>query len=258
MSRSCDWSHGAVTTPLLLLRLSKRVSTALVDTCGHPKQHLGMGAAPSTALVDVQNTPAHTLPCCPAQPSRSCWEKFLRVPQSKSCSGKTRFSAALHRVSPPLHLLWAGDAEAAPSGPWHAALSHCPKYQQVLPYFLQHTTPTPQKNPAPTPSLLQHPACLSCKLSEPSWTSASPHLRVFGSLRVLASCLALCLGLWGTCVRSKVCREHGELADALLLCCNPTGKTQLLGKTRRVAGEGCTVWDGGGNILPLYCQIPGL
>ena len=150
MSRSCARSHGAVTTPSLLLRQSELVSTALEDVCGHPKQHLGMGPAPGTAFVGVQSTPAHTLPCCPAQTSRSHQESFLRAPQSQACSGKTRFSAALPRVSPSLCILWAGDAEAATSGPWHAALSYHPKYQQVLPYPLLHTTPhhpPPQKKP---------------------------------------------------------------------------------------------------------------
>lgn len=98
------------------------------------------------------------------------------IVKGPSKQGLLRFSAALPRDSPPLCLLWAGDAEAAPSEPCHAALSYHPKYQQVLPYPLLHTTPPKIK------SLLQYPACLSCKLSQPRWASASPHLQVLGCL----------------------------------------------------------------------------
>lgn len=47
-----------------------------------------------------------------------------------------------------------------------------------------------------------------------------------------------CLGPWGTCVRSKLSREHGELGEVLWLCCDPPGKIQGLLEDRLCSGEG--------------------
>lgn len=106
------------------------------------------------------------------------------------------------------------------------------------------TPPTQKKH------LQQHPAGLSCKPSQPSWTSASPRL---GHLCPQGILLGPAFGTMGHLWGVHICRE---LADVLWFCCIPQGKLKLFGKTCCAAGEGCTAWDG--DVLPPHHQIPGL
>lgn len=73
VSWCCVWSHGAVTT-------TQHTDTGVASGCREPQ-----------------------LTCC----SAASLNQLITpgAPQSKACSGKTRFPAAFPRASPNLHLL---------------------------------------------------------------------------------------------------------------------------------------------------------
>lgn len=125
-------------------------------------------------------------------------------------------------------------------------------------HILYNIRPPPQKKK----KKLQHPACLSCKLSEPSWTSASPQLQVFGPLCPEGILLGPVFGIVGHPYEVQgLQRAWRACRHPLALLQPPRESSSSLGKRAvwpvRDAPHGMG-WGGDGDVLPLYHQIPEL